>query len=491
MSFISNKYRLSLLLATLAILSFILRYRAFQQTDFINGWDGYFYLIQLRAWLETGTMHSPDVSLIYPLMASVNFFVEDYLSSYKISAAILTSFFVVIVFFLSHQWSKNIALSIYLASFALFSPQLTYFAAQYPKNLLGVVLFLAFLWSLSSKWTTVTIGLLLVNYFGHRLSFGMALIVLLLYLLVDRFSWRQLLQAALVIVVILLIGWNLPGVLHWTDRTRFEALLTQEMHFSPWSFVQEFGMHRLTYTWIFEIAVACLIFFTAFLFVFKKLKQADFIALLVLCSVLVFPFLQWSLTGFSYRFFLVFVLLSPLLINFYAVDEKLYNSIYLVLALMLVSASFFSIHSYNPSLHDPNYRKYAKITEKATAVLPKQTELLIAHNALAEYFTYTTKIDAMPWLPEYELDSTALWRIAADVRAPLINHYLSEAEKTNTFRLALRYYLIREDTWQKMLATIKEEDLASYQELFTWRNPHRLRPNYLLRKKKEQSVKAK
>ena len=486
MRFISSKYFSFLFVFVLGLLSFYFRYLAFSQTDYVNGWDGYFYLIQLRSWMETGTMHSPDASMIYPLMAAINLLVEDYLLTYKLTAAILTSIFGTLVFFLSKNWSGSVYLAILLASFSLFSPQLTYFAAQYPKNLLGMVFLLSFFLSLGSKWKILSLVFLVFNYFGHRLSFGMALLFALVYLLRQKLTFRQLLVVGLSIAVIVLLGFSLPGLLHWSDLGRLEGILSSELHFSPYSFIQEFGKNRLSWFWFLEIGLASVSFFTAVLFVLKKEKNINYFAIISLCAILLFPFLKWSLTSFSYRFFLVFVLISPLLFNFYFPKGKTWNKVYLILAIFFLGTSFYSYTSYNPSLHDPNYAKYEKITQGAIAALKShKPELIIAHNSLAEYFTFTTKIDAMPWLPEYEIAPTALWRIAAGVRAPLIEYYLSEKEKTNTFRLALRYYLIREDTWQKMLATIKEEDLALYQELFNWRNPHRIRPNFLLRKKNQ------
>ncbi|MFK8105125.1 MAG: hypothetical protein AB8G15_21615 [Saprospiraceae bacterium] len=486
MYFTSNKRQhLVFLLSLVAgFLAFYFRWKALGQTEYVNGWDGYFYLIQLRAWIETGAMHSPDASLIYPFMGSLYLFIEDYVLAYKMTAAILSSAFVLLIFAVARRWGASFYLAGLLASISLFSPQLTYFAAQYPKNLLGMTLLLGFFWSVGHQWKILPLLFLLLNYFGHRLSFGLALIFIIVYFLSQRFTWRQLAWASFVLLCIVSLGLLLPGLLHWTDFERLEGLLSKMPHFSPYSFVQEFGKERLTMLWGMEIGMSCVVFFGALFFLFQKKKDARFLGLLAICTFLVFPFFKWSLTSFSYRFFLVFVLLAPCLSIFYFPQGKRWNKVYGMLILILVGMSGYSYQAYQPQLHDPHYKRYAGITKKAMEVLEKgQTELVIAHPALAEFFTFTTQIDAMPWLPEYEIADRKLWRIAAGVRAPLLAYYLTEEEKTSTFRLALRYYLIREATWQKMLATIKEEDLASYQELSGWKNPNRIRPSFLLRKK--------
>jgi hypothetical protein len=50
------------------MVSALLRFRALSVTPFANGWDSYFYLVQLKSWVEQGRMHSPEASLFYPYL---------------------------------------------------------------------------------------------------------------------------------------------------------------------------------------------------------------------------------------------------------------------------------------------------------------------------------------------------------------------------------------------------------------------------------------
>jgi len=97
-------------------LSFLFRYLALQQTTYANGWDAYFYLIQIKSWIEEGTMHSSDSSLIYPLMRVIDWFSDGYVLSFKLTSAFLASTLVVLVYFFGKKttsYGTTILLSFY------------------------------------------------------------------------------------------------------------------------------------------------------------------------------------------------------------------------------------------------------------------------------------------------------------------------------------------------------------------------------------------
>lgn len=72
---------------------------------------------------------------------------------------------------------------------------------------------------------------------------------------------------------------------------------------------------------------------------------------------------------------------------------------------MLLMCGALSFRSYVPSKHDPPYELYDRIAERVQTLLPQdQEKLIIADKTLAEYIVYATGIEAMSWLPEYEID---------------------------------------------------------------------------------------
>ncbi len=178
----------------LVVASIGCRYAAFMQTAFATGWDSYFYLVQLKSIVETGQMHSPEGSLIYPFLRLVYWVTQDYVAALKWGAALLCGLWTGLLYYLPR--SRNMGLL--LAAWAVFSPQLTYFAAAYPKNLLGIVLFAAFVLSIErvgKQRVILALILLIVNYFGHRMTFGLCLVYGLLMLL---FQWKKTVVAQVV-----------------------------------------------------------------------------------------------------------------------------------------------------------------------------------------------------------------------------------------------------------------------------------------------------
>jgi len=206
--------------------------------------------------------------------------------------------------------------------------------------------------------------------------------------------------------------------------------------------------------------------------------------LLLILALLIFPFFEWSLEGPSLRFFLMFILLCPLLLIFLLKSVRT-NYVLESLSIVLVLASFFSIKSYDPGKHDPPYRLYDTVSRQMLSkVNADSAELIIAHKSLAEYIVYSTGIDAMSWVPEYEIEKTRLWRVAHGVKDIQFNYYLDPADLDFVYRLTPSYSLVREDCWEKFMERVgKDGDEELLRELTNWRNPGKVRPKFLLRNK--------
>jgi hypothetical protein len=474
--------------------SALIRYHALAQTPFANGWDSYYYLVQLKSLEESGRMHSPEASLIYPFLQLCYRLTGDYVLALKAGAAVLAGLFAWVVFTVP---KAPLSGKLAGAAFALFSPTLTYFAAQYPKNLLGLVLLAAFIGSLSrvgkegqkgwQKEMILPLTLLVINYFGHRATFALGVIWLALWFLfrykenIGKQVLNRRFAAVFVTGLVLLAAASrvFPGLFHVVDFGRLERAFTSVPQFAPWSFVRYFGIERISGWWLVEVIVATGCWLFGLWRFFRKNGQA----MAVLGVVLLFPFLEWSFTGISWRFFLIFVLLTPLWVIDWPFLKSRING--LVFAAFLTLGSFFSWHSYNPQWHDPDYSLMANVTAGARRFLSvKSAELVIAHNTLAEYFTFATGTDAMPWLPEYPVDSSRLWRIAAGIPVQTLRYY-SGSEKA-VQNLGFGYSLLPEYRWQIALQQAeKEQDTDILAEMRSWRNPGQIRPGWLLYRKRK------
>ena len=492
----------------LALASAGLRYAAFTQSEFATGWDSYFYLVQLKSIVETGRMHSPEGSLIYPFLRVFYWITQDYVSALKWGTAFLCGVWT----FLMYGIPRTRSMGLLLASWSIFSPQLTYFGAQYPKNLLGIVLFATFLYAADGGrvtadglrptanggrlgaglyWYGLMGVLLLVNYFGHRMTFGLCVLYGVLQLLwhIQKstlrglLNWRQWVFAGVCVMVLLVVSRFVPGLAHYTDLQRLQGTFSMWPQFAPWSFVTTFGLEKVSSFWMFELVVVLLLLVTALYGWLwnKPFRDSLDIPSLLVCLLLLFPFLTWSYVGLSWRFFLILVLLVPLVFR----KMVFRRGVWAILIAMAASAEF-SWKSYNPILQDPNYALMAFITQRVDARTADslKPELVIAHNALAEYYTFTTGFDAMPWIPEYTIDSTRLWRIATGVRLETLQYYVGEKHRGMVFPLDGGYVLLRESDWQTaIIRAQKEDDQVFINAANSWRNPHKMRPGWLLRRK--------
>jgi hypothetical protein len=495
-------------------LSALLRFWAFGQTPFANGWDSYFYLVQLKSLETTGRMHSPEASLIYPYLRVFYWLTGDCVLAMKVGVALLCGFFTLAAAtFADWRQAKNWPRAALLATWALWSPHLTYFAAQYPKNLLGLIFFLAFVRALHApigenqpiwrRWARPVFWLAL-NYFGHRFTFGLAVGYLVLWLfftfensfLRKIFTPKNLLALGIFALGCAAASQFFPGLAHWADFGRLHGMLSARPQFAPWSFAQTFGFERIGFWWLLEIALLVGYwawslghFFTASFDLRQRLGW-------VFCSLLLFPFLEWSLTGLAWRMFLVFVLLVPILLHPRpfargegSAPRRRVNRRVPPLAWGAVGvlAAFFSWQSYSPARHDPDYALFARVTANAQRHFASQSppELVIAHNALAEYFTFTTDTDAMPWLPEYPVDSARLWRIASGVHFQTLKYFAEKENELKINNLGGNYYLLPEFVWQAALKNARAEgDDFFLEKAESWLNPHRPRPVFLLRRKR-------
>jgi hypothetical protein len=458
------------------------RYWSLQQTVYGNGWDSYFYLVQLKSLFETGQMHSPEWSLFYPWQA---FFIllagGNYILGYKVGAAALAALFTFVAGYFIHSQIKHPGLTLLVMSWFVYSPHLSYFTAQYPKNLLGVILFIGVLIALgrSFYWT---LSVLVITFFSHRMGFALAVTTSLLYWFFEyKKIWLHSLKANkywILGFIGILAGLMafIPGILNWTDLGRFNGFLSPLPQFAPWSFFTSFGSPRISVFWLVELVCACLflVYFWA-----RPTRPALLSALATTCILLLFPFLEWSFTGMAYRFFMVFVLLAPLLLAARPIPMLW------VPTLALLLASSWSWRSYNPGMHDPDYRLFDQCSQKAASILQNHNpspELLIAPNALAAFYTFSQKTDAMPWIPEYPIAEDKLWRIAGSMWRKEVAYF---AQDSQVYQLPGRYVLLREKSWQNAIQHARStQDSAFLNQALNWPNPSQKRPAFLLKKKK-------
>ena len=502
---------------------------ALNRTEYANGWDGYYYLIQVQSLNNTGAMHSTEYSPVYLPILAWHAITGDYIASYKLSAVMIKLLFVFSVFTLGFSLLKSrpdvdkrttLFTALIAGALSAMSPSLNYFFVQFPKNLLGFALLffaMASVYSISRIWkerqspslnknvsrrnmTVRVLGVLLLflaAFFTHRFTAILSLCFLVLYFAPT--GKRLFLFLFVPLLVLLALSGKLSMALSFYDLEVITSNFSPIPIFVPASFIQIFGVSKLSSAWLVEIYLSCtLLLLTGALllcrykFSFLRLGRGYYILIIIGLTGL-FPFFRFSLTGLSYRLFYGTLLILPLIcipyirmgvrkiINFRRSDSVSEQEAILVLFFVaLLASSLYTGRSYNPELHDPPYAFYEELAAEAvTSLADVDCELIIAHKALAEMITYTFEVDALPWAPEEYFPRERVWRITAGILQDEVAMYLSpELAERYFLPLSWDYALMREDYWEAFMDSIADEPVM-LDAVRTWRNPYEQRPAYM------------
>lgn len=452
-----------LLPLALVALSFGLRYDSLNQTPFVNGSDGYYYLVQLQSWVEEGTMHSPEYSPVYPAMRVALALSGSYEQAFKLSAAAFAGLFTLFIWLFALQYSRRIPTAFLAAAFTVFSPSLTWMAAQFPKNLLGMVGVAAFAWMLSRKSLFGQGIAILFSGVTHKLSGGISL----LWFVFQRLSLKVILIGAGLAAVLIL-----AGIFHFSEFERFSGTLQSAPQLPQISFIQTLEVSPL---WRAEIWLALGIWLWN---VVEGVRRREKMGWVLAIAFLWLPWWQMDPGSMGYRFFMAGMILAPVGLAIRVQARRSLTAVCLAIACSFLA--FPARQSYDPGRHDPDYGYLQRVA--ATATEKVRPELFICHSPLAEVITFHQGIDALPWLPEYAVPDSALWRIAADIDTEEVRYYLgNEAE---WYPLSDYYLLLKESDWE--IIRQKSEDANDeylLNRIYSDQNPYKIRPDFLLRRK--------
>ncbi|MFW5808335.1 MAG: hypothetical protein ACOCWH_04695 [Spirochaetota bacterium] len=511
---------------------FIQTYASLVQTAYANGWDGYYYLVQVRSWFTDGQMHSEDHTLIYPLMIAVQTLTDDYILTYKVASSLARTLFVVSVAVygavlcgavsahnddtVQYSFFQNWAPVLCIASWAAAAPVSFYFISQYPKNMLGFSFFfffcavLEYIRSARGKDKTPLISataplyiilflLFAAAFVTHRFSGALSLVALCVYVFMYMLQHHRhvVLYGLAAAAAVFSLSLLLPGTLHLYDLERFSGSLAPEARILPLVFMENVGVGKFPLYWKAGMyasyaGMGAFTLFTLYRLLSSRLTDAKGwklapLALLFLLGV--FPFYTFSLTGIGSRFFLGAQIAAPLLIaGIPDLIRRLPQWTVTVFSLLLVLSSVFTYRAYDPALFDPPYNYYAAIVDRAVRLIDKMDEkpsLVVAHKSLAEFMTFESGIDVLPWAPEERYSRETVWRIVYGLSGDAVDGYGSVGMRKRMYFLKGRYTLIREDDWHSLAGRLSREAPETFDGLDTWLNPMRVRPAYLMRGRKK------
>lgn len=460
----------------LFLLALLIRWLALNQTPYANGWDGYYYVMQAHSWLTYHHLQSPDYSLIYPYYIALSYFLGQYELAYKMGAALLSAAFSLSCFLIIYKSTKNPWIAILAASITIFSPGITFFTAQFPKNLLGL-LFLCWLvyFAIRRKYIFAFLCFILCAL-AHRMTAGLGLIVLIMSVL-PALNWKIIVGSMITLITFSL----LPGILHISDMERFNGAFNSTPILTPYAFIQ-LGVTQHFFWWILEIICICLALLGMTYQLMKEAWQkkitAPTLIIAALLFITVFPFFRMDYGSMGYRFFLISPFILPFTVIYW---PQFKNQFYSISACLLVVSAFWSKNAYQPYYHDAPNKQYIAFANKVMQQYsPEQFPLIIAHKGLAEVIIYKTEFDALNWAPPPDIPHEKVLRIVHNLPKVVLKDILDDVQMQKVMYFSHNYSIMPETLWDNLLSEIKRQKAdACMQMIMEGNNPIKSRPQYL------------
>ncbi len=431
------------------------------KSAFAPGWDSYFYILQVKSWFENGELHASRWNLIYPVLILIQWFTKDYVLTYKLFALISYALFGPCLFILARVLKAKPLWAFTIGLIGVLNPQLLYVASQFSKNLFAIDLFILFVATFpSKKWIRAGI-LAFALGLSHTLMLALGLVFGGVYLFHHYFDPKLWIKCVT------------PYVIAIGVATGFYFFLPNQIaHNFDLPIIRFLKSHNgvITTNWKIWLIVTSLIPIVNILG-FKKLspeQKNTGIALASVYLLLNIPILGWDPMGYAFRFFMVFGCISIFCLSILRIP----NISKLILLAVTGPLMYLSVNTYSPKLHDPPYAKYSFISASvAEQIHESSPDLIICHKSLAEFISYETGQDVLPWGVNKDEISPSTLRL---VFVP--SEYRNQFKRSMSSKLeaiTLDYYLVTEQDYQRIwLDSLTEEEVKDF---LTWRNPYLVR----------------
>lgn len=171
----------ALALALLVTLSFLERWSMLNQTPFPVGVDGYFYPIQLRSLLETGSLAYPSAPLAFYLMTPFAA-LTDPITGAKLGAALYGALVALPAYGVGARLGRCPGAGLVAAAIATPSAGSAFLTIEFVKNGIGLTVLLTAVWLLLralEKPSSPRIALVVLGVLASALAHKMAIVMLL------------------------------------------------------------------------------------------------------------------------------------------------------------------------------------------------------------------------------------------------------------------------------------------------------------------------
>ncbi len=500
-----NKHLISaFILLLILLLSFFMRFISFSRTPYAVGRDVYFHIIQARSLLEEGKTHAPDSSLTPPLMVVSYLITGDWEIAPKFLSSVLCLLYSLFAYLAARQLfsdkgNKKEEWALMLTAVLTVSPGLSYIAAQFLKQMLGMTSFMLFIWLMlwninqdkkhrESKEPLlrqilrrgIMLGAVLLTLFSHRLSGVMALIGMAFAL-----PWIWLALGAGIGVIALVAGTLLlPGILSVLDLERLSGVFQPLLSFHPAVLSHNLSVNA---GWMVEMIwpylTILLIIAGA---VLKKIRWSDRFLwyMLVLLILAVFPFYKMNDLDFGFRVFIAIIPFVPILI--FHILVNLVEDLKIPEIAGMVATGFYSLllipFSYLTFLPEKMlpYAQYQPVIEKTEKIFARvHPEMVIVHHGFSFYYTFISRRHTLPFLVDWDVPADRIYRIAFNIPEEKMVKYLAHPAMP-PIKLDQEYTLFREDDWNTLLQNSTNDAQMQFR-MKNGKNPFQKRPGFLAR----------
>lgn len=431
-----------------------------------DGWDGYYYVMQLDSWQRYGHLHSANYSLIYlPLLLIGSF--TSALLSYQLTVWFISCMFFFGVVKLFDKEVPRIKIALALCVLAL-SPHLLFFSLQFPKMLLGMIFLMFGLRMLKeNKWKWVVVFLILI-FLSHRAVFGFALLFIPFFLRLER--RRVLIFASGMLLVVVVLALNIPGLPRFSDVSRVSGHFSISIY---WGILKFYSLWDIfgSKAWLFEFVLIHGLLLVIIVTIIQNISNRRFLLILP-ALMLVLPIMQYDAGSIGYRLHLLGVV-SILIIGVMLLSRHKFALLISSIVLIITNAT----SSYFPEKFNPPFGHYRSIAQKAKfELIGTKVDLIVAHKGLKEQVLLESDLNALNWSPDTITPNT--FRILTGVPIFILKQNLSVDQLVAVKDLGYNYYLIPEVLFDEHLRQYLLQSQAKYPNM-EWLNPIELRPTYL------------
>ncbi len=506
-NFTFNKISLVLLF----LISTCAMYSILFYNNFAAGFDGYYYVLQVSSFRQTGKLLISDNSIILYFLGAINIFLKNPVTAVKTGALIISSASVIPFFLILCELKISRVVSVFVSILFIFSFSHNYISTEYIKNSGGILFFLFFIYfflrsKYNKKYIACVIVFVFLTIFSHKLMGGLCIVFICTYFLANLIFYDKIqifIKAGLVFIFFLIFFLFFLYLRHFpiallksADLTYLIESLTLNNIPGKFNMIKNLGVsnaEKIEYLFFHLIPFA----FTFFLFKKDFRNNKSILCIYFLSLFTIIPFINFNFTSISFRLMLIsFVpclILCAIMIDsikypafLHPFENQIlfhqknirttvikYSLMTLILASVFVYANPFEQAKLFHNGRYPDYSKYNESFSTIKYLVPAGSKI-IAHKGISSFIWYVTGLEATHFQPLGENGN--YYRITYGLCPLHFEDLISDVKFQKPVELQWPYMLVQEKLWQNY---IKANHSFLTESVY---NPSEIRPPYVYSK---------